>query len=115
MRHETHNVTIRKLGKKGQCMCDLVKKSEGWGDVSSFERGGPLAWGVHWHGAGGGGVVPTTEEGWPKAMRLENACLLCGQNLGYHCHCPPKTVLKFQETGGVVTLLWTTVDLAFEG
>ena len=48
-------------------------------------------------------------------MRLENACLLCGQNLGYHCHCTPKTLLKFQETGGIVThilqvlhtLLWT--------
>ena len=29
------------------------------GHVSSFERGGPLAWGVHWHGGsigmGGGG------------------------------------------------------------
>ena len=48
-------------------------------------------------------------------MRLENTCLLCGQNLGYQCHCPPKALLKFQETGGVVTLLWTTVDLAFEG
>ena len=42
---------------------------------------------------------PTTGEGWPKAMRHENACLLCGQNLGYHCHCPPETLLKFQETG----------------
>ena len=45
-------------------MCDLVKKSGGGarfffreggsigkgGHVSSFERGGPLAWGVHWHG-----------------------------------------------------------------
>ena len=51
-------------------------------------------------------------------MRHENACLLCGQNLGYHCHCPPKTLLKFQETGRTVThtlqvlhtlltLLWT--------
>ena len=48
-------------------------------------------------------------------MRHENACLLCGQNLGYHCHCPPKTLLKFQETGSTVThtlqvlhnLLWT--------
>ena len=36
-------------------------------------------------------------------MRLERACLLCGQNLGYHCHCPPKTPLKFQEIGGTVT------------
>ena len=46
---------------------------------------------------------PTAGEGWPKAMRHENACLLCGQNLGYHCHCPPKTLLKFQETGRTVT------------
>ena len=45
----------------------------------------------------------TTGEGWPKAMRHENACLLCGQNLGYHCQCPPKTLLKFQETGRTVT------------
>ena len=59
--------------------------------------------------------LPTAGEGWPKAMRHGNACLLCGQNLGYHCHCPPKTLLKFQETGGTVThalgvvhaLLWT--------
>ena len=28
------------------------------GHVSSLERGGPLAWEVHWHGGGGGGVVP---------------------------------------------------------
>ena len=48
-------------------------------------------------------------------MRVENVCLLCGQNLGYHCQCPPKTLLKFHETGGTVThtlqdlhtLLWT--------
>ena len=43
MGHETHNVTLKKLGKKGQC--DLVKKSGG-GHVSSFERGGPLARGA---------------------------------------------------------------------
>ena len=51
-------------------MCDLVKKTEGGGacfffreegsigkggHVSSFERGGPFAWRVHWHGGGGGG------------------------------------------------------------
>ena len=49
-------------------MCDLVRKSEGGGRVSSFERRGPLArgamfllsrGGVHWHGGsigmGGGG------------------------------------------------------------
>ena len=47
--------------------------------------------------------LPTAGEGWPKAMRHENACLLCGQNLGYHCQCPPKTLLKFQKTGGTVT------------
>ena len=59
--------------------------------------------------------LPTAGEGWPKAMRHENACLLCGQNLGYHCHYPPKTLLKFLEAGGTVThalqvlhtLLWT--------
>ena len=54
-------------------MCDLVKKSEGGGacfffreegsigkggHVSSFERGGPLAWGVHWHGGGGRSTIP---------------------------------------------------------
>ena len=54
MGHETHNVTLKKLGKKGQFVCDLVKKSGGGGGggghVSSFERGGPLVWGVHWHG-----------------------------------------------------------------
>ena len=65
MGHETHNVTLRKLGKKGQFVCDLVKKSGGGGarfffreggsiskggHVSSFERGGPLAW-------GGGGML----------------------------------------------------------
>ena len=75
----THNVTIRKLGKKGQFVCDLVKKSEGGGHVSSFERrvsiskgghvssverGGPLAWGVHWHGGGGSRVA----EGWGVAF-----------------------------------------------
>ena len=64
MGHETHNVTLKKLGNKGQFVCDLVKKSGGGarfffreggsiskgGHVSSFEGGGPLAWGVHWHG-----------------------------------------------------------------
>ena len=34
--------------------------------------------------------LPTTGEGWPKAMRHEHACLLYGQNLDYDCHCPPK-------------------------
>ena len=34
--------------------------------------------------------LPTTGEGWPKAMRHENVCLLRGQHLDYHCHCPPK-------------------------
>ena len=59
--------------------------------------------------------LPIEGDGWPKAMRHENAFWLCGQNLGYHCHCPPKTLLKFEETGGTVThtlqvlhtLLWT--------
>ena len=32
--------------------------------------------------------LPTTGEGWQKAMRHESACLLRGQNLDYHCHCP---------------------------
>ena len=47
--------------------------------------------------------LPTTGEGWPKAMRHENACLLRRQTLDYHCHCPPKPLIKFQETGGTVT------------
>ena len=34
--------------------------------------------------------LPTTEEGWPKATRHENACLLHGHKLDHHCHCPPK-------------------------
>ena len=34
--------------------------------------------------------LPTTAEWWPKPMRLGNACLLPGQTLDYHCHCPPK-------------------------
>ena len=63
--------TLKKLGKKGQFVCNLVKKTQGGGAcfffqegggggiskggrVSSFERGGPLAWEVHWHGGGGG-------------------------------------------------------------
>ena len=45
----------------------------------------------------------TTGEGWPKATRLKTACLLDGQNLDYHCHCPPETLIKHQETGGTVT------------
>ena len=59
MGHETHNVTLKKLGKKGQFVCDLVKKSGGGGHVSSFERRSPLVRGPmflhsrgagHWHG-----------------------------------------------------------------
>ena len=62
----TCHCTLKKLAKKGQFVCNLVKKklragpcfffqeggaiSKG-GHVSSFERGGPLAWEVHWHGA----------------------------------------------------------------
>ena len=38
-------------------------------------------------------------------MRHENAYLLRGQNLDYHCHCPPKTLIKFQETGGMTHTL----------
>ena len=37
------------------------------------------------------------------ATRHENACLLNGQDLDHHCCCPPKTLMKFQETGGTVT------------
>ena len=63
-------------------MCNLVRKSEGGGHVSSFERGGPLARGAmfllsrgggHWHGGsigmGGGGtwhyavLVPSCQSG----------------------------------------------------
>ena len=47
--------------------------------------------------------LPAKREGWPKAMRHENACLLSGQNLDYHSHCPPKGPIKFQETSGTVT------------
>ena len=47
--------------------------------------------------------LPTTGEGWPKAMRHENTCLLRGQNMDYYGHCPPKSLIKFQETGGTVT------------
>ena len=36
------------------------------------------------------------------AKRYE-ACLLYGENQDYHCHCPPKTLIKFLETGGTVT------------
>ena len=36
-------------------------------------------------------------------MRHENAYLLRGQKLDYHCHCPPKTLIQFQEPGGTVT------------
>ena len=47
--------------------------------------------------------LPTTGEGWPKATRHENARVLDGENLDYHCHCPPKTLIKLQKTGGTVT------------
>ena len=36
-------------------------------------------------------------------MRHENAYLLRDHNLDYHCHCPPKPRITFQETGGTVT------------
>ena len=45
----------------------------------------------------------TTGKAWPKALRHENACLLHSENLDYHCHCPPKTLITFQETGRTVT------------
>ena len=67
----TCHCTLKKLGKKGQLVCNLVKKTqeggacfffqEGGGGiskgghVSSFERGGPLAWEVHWQWGGGVG------------------------------------------------------------
>ena len=35
--------------------------------------------------------LPTTGKGRPKATRHENACLLSGHNLDYHCHYPPKS------------------------
>ena len=47
--------------------------------------------------------LPTTGEGWPKAMRHESACLLRGPNVDYQCHRPAKTLIKFQEKGGTVT------------
>ena len=64
----TCHCTLKKLGKKGQFVCNLVKKTQGGacfffqeggaiskgGHDSSFERGGPLAWEGHWHGGGGG-------------------------------------------------------------
>ena len=34
--------------------------------------------------------LPTKGDEWPKATSHENACLLSGENLDYHCHCPPK-------------------------
>ena len=46
--------------------------------------------------------LPTTRGGWPKATRHENVCLLNVQNQDYHCHCPPKSVKKVQQTGGTV-------------
>ena len=64
----TCHCTLKKLGKKGQFVCNLVKKTQGGGacfffqeggaiskggHVSSFERGGPLAW-----GGGGGWYMP---------------------------------------------------------
>ena len=39
MRHETHNVTLRKVGNKGQFVCDLVKKS-GEGGMLLLSGGG---------------------------------------------------------------------------
>ena len=48
-------------------------------------------------------ACPLQGGGRPKALRHENACLLRGQNLDYHCHCSQKTQINFQETGGTVT------------
>ena len=36
-------------------------------------------------------------------MRHEKVCLLSGHNLDYHCHCPPKAPIKFQENRGTAT------------
>ena len=104
IKHETQNVTLRKLGKKGQFLCDLVEKSEGGpcfffreggssskgGHVASFERGGRLAWGVHWHWGGGGryqsNTVPT-----PR----------CGLYLPLpHVHPPPPGTTVPPQPGG---------------
>ena len=56
----------------------------------------------------------TVRWGTPHVSPPLGARFLCW-HLGYHCHCPPKTRQKFQETGGTVThalqvlhtLLWT--------
>ena len=99
---------LRILAKPGGCLYTVP-----WGTpkVSS-----PLgAQFLCWHGtflgeylAQGQGIglptyLPITGEGWPKATRHEKACLLDSQNLDYHCHGPPKTLRKFQKTGGTVT------------
>ena len=47
--------------------------------------------------------LPTKGDGWPKAMRHENACLLSGQSMYYCCHCPSKGLRTFYEIGGPVT------------
>ena len=64
----TCHCTLRKLGKKGQFVCDLVNKSRGGGDVSSFETGeGAFAWGSIGMGGplaleGGGTLLSCTPE-----------------------------------------------------
>ena len=75
--------------QKRAILCDLVKKSRGGGGmflpsrggsqgghVSSFETGGggigmagPLAWGVHWHGGGGGRCCPAHLNSCPTSTR----------------------------------------------
>ena len=45
----------KKLGGGGGCFFFQEGGAISKGvHVSSFERGGPLAWEVHWHGGGGG-------------------------------------------------------------
>ena len=47
--------------------------------------------------------LPTTWEGWPKATRHENACLLRAEKPRLPLPLPTKTLIKYQETGGTVT------------
>ena len=39
--------------RQKRAICVQFGENSGGGHVSSFERGGPLAWEVHWHGGGG--------------------------------------------------------------
>ena len=47
--------------------------------------------------------LPTSGDGWLTATRHDNACLLSSRTLDYHCQCPPKSLIKNQETGETVT------------